>query len=135
MPIEPSLSRLASLVLAVGLVLVLFTGSPLGLHAPLDKGAHFAAFSLLTLLLWRAGGMLAFAMAAALIFAALDEWRQAYVPGRESDARDFLADLCGILATGALILLQGRLACAAAAPGLPRRPAARERRGRAGGSR
>jgi VanZ family protein len=113
---EPNLARLASLVLAVGLLILLLAGSPLTLPDPLDKGAHFAVFSLLTLLLWRSTGLLAFAAAAALAFGALDEWRQTYLPGRESDARDFLADLCGVLAAGTLILIQGKTACAESSP-------------------
>jgi VanZ family protein len=116
MPIEPQLSRLASLVFAVALLVLVLAGSPLTLPDPADKAAHFAAFSLLTLLLWRASGMPLFAVGAALAFGALDEWRQTYVPGRESDARDFLADLAGVLATGALLFMQAKPACAESSP-------------------
>ena len=102
MPIE----RLASLVFAVSLIVGLLTGTSLVLPDPLDKAAHFAAFSLLTLLLWRATEMPLVAVGAALLFGALDEWRQTYVPGRESDARDFLADPSGVLITGGLLFLK-----------------------------
>ena len=112
MPIE----RLAALVLAVSLVIGMLAGTPLVLPDPLDKAAHFTAFSLLTLLLWRATEMPLFALGAALVFGALDEWRQAYMPGRESDARDFLADLSGVLVTGLLLFLQGKQACAESSP-------------------
>ena len=112
MPIE----RLASLVFAVALLVLVLAGSPLALPAPLDKGAHFAVFSLLTLLLWRATEMPLLALGAALVFGALDEWRQAYVPGRESHAQDFLADLAGVLVTGALLFMQEKPACAESSP-------------------
>jgi VanZ family protein len=116
MPTEPGLARLASLVLAVAFLVVLLAGSPLALPDPLDKAAHFAGFSLLTLLLWHATGMPLFSIGAALLFGALDEWRQAYVPGRESDARDFLADLAGVLVTGGLLVFQARPSCAESSP-------------------
>ncbi len=110
MPIE----RLASLVFAVGLVTALLLGSPLSLPEPFDKAAHFTVFSLLTASLWRAtdGEMPLLAPAAALAFGALDEWRQVYVPGRQSDATDFIADLCGVLAATGLLLMQGKTSCA-----------------------
>ena len=116
MPIEPQLSRLAALVFSVAFLVLLLGGSPLVLPDPLDKGAHFAAFSLLTLLLWRATGIPLFAVGAAIAFGALDEWRQTYVPGRESDAQDFIADLCGALITGGLLLMQGKQPCAESSP-------------------
>jgi VanZ family protein len=123
MPTEPPFSRLAALVFAVALVLGILTGTALVLPDPIDKAAHFAAFSLLTLLLWWATDMPLVAVGAALLFGALDEWRQAYIPGRESDARDFLADVSGVLITGSLLLLK--------AAGQRRRAASRIRGGRA----
>ncbi|HEX6267517.1 MAG TPA: VanZ family protein [Burkholderiales bacterium] len=108
MPIE----RLASLVFAVALLMAVLAGSPLPLPEPLDKAAHFTAYSLLTLFLWRATDMPLLAVASALLFGSLDEWRQAYIPGRDSDAQDFLADLCGVLATGGLLLMQRKTVCA-----------------------
>jgi VanZ family protein len=116
MPTEPSFARLAALVFSVAFLVLLLGGSPLALPDPLDKGAHFAAFSLLTLLLWRATGMPLFAVGAAVAFGALDEWRQTYLPGRESDALDFLADLSGVLVTGALLSFQEKSACAESSP-------------------
>ena len=114
MPIE----RLGFLVLATGIVLVLLVGVPFALPVGWDKAAHFAAFSALTFCLWQAtgGSMPFFAVLAALAFGALDEWRQAYVPGRVSDATDFLADLAGVLAAAALVFTQRKRVCAESSP-------------------
>ena len=83
-----------------------------------DKVAHFVAFSLLTLSLWQATGgrMALFLIGAVILFGALDEWRQAYVPNRTSDAKDFLADLCAALTTGALLFMQRKTSCAESSP-------------------
>jgi hypothetical protein len=40
----------------------------------------------------------------------------AYIPGRVSDAQDFLADVCAALATGALLFMQRKTACAESSP-------------------
>ena len=112
MPIE----RPATLVLAAVLLLGILAGSPVPLPDPVDKAVHFAAFSLLALLLWKATGMLLFALACTIGFAGLDEWRQAYIPGRDSDATDLLADVCGVLATGTLLFMQRKTQCAESSP-------------------
>lgn len=112
MRIELQFVRLAAPVLIVIVVAVVLVNLPVSLPHSLDKAAHFIAFSMLTLLLWKATGMPLFAVAAALVFGALAELRQAYIPGRNSDAWDFLANLCGVLATGLVIFLQSRRACA-----------------------
>ena len=82
----------------------------------LPEALRYGVFSLLTLLLWRATEMPLLALGAALVFGALDEWRQAYVPGRASDAQDFLADLAGVLVTGALLFMQEKHVCAESSP-------------------
>jgi hypothetical protein len=97
MPIE----RLASLVSAVAVIAALLIAG--GAWAPQAWGqaAHFAAFSLLTCLLWRAmdGAMAAVALAGAL--AVLDAWRDP-----AADAAAFLAGLCGVLAAAGQLILQ-----------------------------
>jgi VanZ family protein len=110
--------RLASLAGAVALVAALLIGGGIGFADPWDKAAHFAVFSLLTFLLWHAtgGSMPALVCCAVLLLGALDEWRQAYLPGRFSDARDFLADLCGVLCTGTLLFMQRKTVCAESSP-------------------
>ena len=106
MPIE----RLASLVCAVALIAALLAASPLALPGPLDHAARFTAYSLLTLLLWKAGEMPLLALAAPLLLGALDAWRPA------ADAADFLAGACGVLASGALLFLQRKPVCAESSP-------------------
>lgn len=64
-----------------------------------DKVAHFSVYGLLATLLCRAlpagwrGALLALVIAS--FFGATDEWHQSFVPGRESDIMDWLADTSG----------------------------------------
>jgi VanZ family protein len=113
MPIE----RLGFLVLALGIVAGMLL-APATLAAGWDKAAHFVAFSALTFCLWRASGGATplLVVLAAILFAALDEWRQAYVPGRVPDAQDFLADACAVAATAALLFMQRKPVCAESSP-------------------
>ncbi len=61
---------------------------------PYDKLAHFTLFFVLASLFWLAAGgrwsILIFLVVAGL--GALDEWHQAYLPGRAVDVVDFLTD-------------------------------------------
>ena len=118
MPTELDFRRLAALVLATGIITAILIGAPMPIPNGWDKAAHFVAFSLLTLSLWQATGgrMLLFLIGAVILFGALDEWRQAYVPHRTSDAKDFLADLCAALTTGALLFMQRKTPCAESSP-------------------
>lgn len=52
-----------------------------------------------------------FSMIFASAYGASDEWHQAYVPGRFSDWRDWLADTCGGFVGGMLYVLWVRLKC------------------------
>ncbi len=74
------------------------------------EAARYAAFSLLTLLLWRASGMPRFAVGAALTFGAIDALRPA------ADAADFLAGMGGVLATAGLLLMQRKRVCVESSP-------------------
>ena len=114
MPIE----RLAFLVFAVAMIAVILIGAPVNLPEGSDKLAHFAAFSLLTLCLWQATGgeMPVLVVLSVIAFGAMDEWRQAYFPDRVSDARDFLADLCAVLSTSALLFMHKKRVCAESSP-------------------
>ena len=111
-------SRLAALVGAVAVVAVVVIGAPVSLPPGWDKVAHFAAFSLLTLLLWHStgGAMPLLLIAGVIAFGAFDELRQAYLPQRVSDAKDFLADLTAAAATGALLFMQRKSPCAESSP-------------------
>ena len=115
---ELEFSRLAALVGAVALIVVILIGVPFQIPAGWDKAAHFLAFSLLTLFLWRGtgGAMPLLVVAAVVAFGALDELRQAYLPERSSDAKDFLADLTAATATGALLFMQRKPRCAESSP-------------------
>lgn len=76
-----------------------------------DKAKHFSAFALLAVMLcyvtnssrlgWRFGGIIL----VAIVYAALDEWTQSFVPGRVCDRYDFFADCLGILTGTSLYAL------------------------------
>ena len=82
---------------------------PVDLELGLDKVAHFGAYAVLGLALGRAcrlgGWPWAAALALGLAYGALDELHQSFVPGREADAADWLADALG---TGAGLSLYHR---------------------------
>ena len=80
-----------------------------------DKPLHALEYSGFTLVLARAvttsgfrGLLLPLAITAlaSAFFAAFDEYYQSYVPGRDSSALDWLADLTGIGVTISLLLLR-----------------------------
>jgi VanZ family protein len=77
---------------------------------PWDKLAHFAVYSLITVLLWiGTAGRMTFAVIATVVaIGALDELRQAGIHGRSADAFDFLADACAGIATTTTMLLHAR---------------------------
>jgi VanZ family protein len=110
--------RLGFLFLAITIVLAMLVAGPISLSAGWDKAAHFAAFSALTFSLWRAtaGALPLLVVLAATAFAGMDEWRQAYLPDRVSDAQDFLADVAGVAATAALLFTQRKPVCAESSP-------------------
>jgi hypothetical protein len=94
-----------------GAILAVSSLPDLDLAGPLfpgcDKVAHFIEYTILGLALrYWAGGLRVFHPAGGVIFAALDEFHQSYVPGREASLADFAADMGG-LAVG--FLLTGRL--------------------------
>jgi len=64
-----------------------------------DKIAHFVEYSILgwALRYWSRNGSPRF-LAGGIAFAALDEFHQRYVPGREMSFWDFVADAAGITA-------------------------------------
>lgn len=76
-----------------------------------DKLAHFLAYALLALLLWKFVATFRRAMSARVAwllllgigaYGALDEWLQSFV-GRDMDVRDWLADMAGAAAMLALL--------------------------------
>lgn len=73
-----------------------------------DKAAHFLEYAFFVLLLIRAFSnplvssrrfvLYGLAVVVSLVFAALDEYHQKFVPGRTADLYDLAADSLGILA-------------------------------------
>jgi VanZ family protein len=63
-----------------------------------DKVVHFIEYLILgaALRYWSGEGRFAFPAAGAG-FAALDEFHQRYIPGRETSLWDFIADICGLI--------------------------------------
>ena len=80
-----------------------------------DKAMHYSAFLILTALFWyarygltrphMAGKPLYIVLAIMLVYAAMDEGLQAFVPGRDANVLDFLADVGGIVTALALVVL------------------------------
>jgi VanZ family protein len=74
-----------------------------------DKIAHFSIYTVFSYLLtrqlldittrWRSA---AIAVAIAVVFGALDEWHQRFIPGRSTEFADWLADSAGAV-VGALV--------------------------------
>lgn len=80
---------------------------------PFDKLAHFAAFGVLGLLLWvgfRGRWPLLIIMLVGCV-GALDEWRQAFLPGRAVSFGDFAMDVTAVVVVvgvmNALVKLPG----------------------------
>lgn len=71
----------------------------------IDKLVHAVLYGVLAFLATRASWVrtrawqpVAVTILAVLVFAALDEWHQAFIPGRSADPFDLLADALGALA-------------------------------------
>lgn len=65
-----------------------------------DKVAHLAMYAVLGFLALRAAWdgaarTLVVTLAAVALFAAVDEWHQAYIPSRSADIADWVADVTG----------------------------------------
>ena len=81
----------------------------------LDKLLHFIEYFIFLLLAFRAfsnppvsiRGIWAYILAStfSIIFAALDEYHQSFVAGRQSDFYDLVSDVCGIILAAVLIFL------------------------------
>lgn len=105
--------RVSSAAAAATLVISLFyVGSQpiaVGFVAePWDTLAHLAMFAAIAALLWiSAAGRWPLAVAGTVtLIGALDEWHQAYLPGRQADVSDLLAD--AVAASMTILLLRAR---------------------------
>ena len=88
---------LAAAALYMGLIFHLSSlpGGQVGIPAPWDKLAHLAEYAVLGFLLGRGSGRVSLAFLVAALYGATDELHQAFVPGREASALDWLADAAG----------------------------------------
>jgi len=86
---------------------------------PLDKVAHFGEYAVLGFALagslrrdaprrWPAVVLLAVAIGAVALYGASDELHQRFVPGRDPDVHDWLADLTGATAGALASVALGR---------------------------
>jgi VanZ family protein len=73
----------------------------------LRKGAHITEYAILGALLYRALGREALALAVGIAYAATDELRQHFVPGRHAAPIDVAIDAVG-LSVGMLVWLRVR---------------------------
>jgi hypothetical protein len=83
--------------------------------APWDKLAHTSVFALIALATGVASGTTGWrrtlwCVAGAVVLGMLDEWHQAYLPGREAGWDDLAADALGGLLGAAMLYALSRLA-------------------------
>ena len=128
-------SSAVALLAALGIVAALFIGGrqavAVGLIPhPWDKLAHAGVFALLACAIGlsskrRGWGRLAVAFSGALLVGALDEWHQVFLPGREADPSDFIADLIGSISGTVFLAMRGSrsLYDLSAVPAVPGRSA------------
>ena len=76
------------------------------MHAPLFGAVGFCCYRTFSASRVRPGTMLAIAFVASASYAALDEWHQSFVAGRDATLSDFLVDIAGVAV--ALFLVAGR---------------------------
>jgi VanZ family protein len=109
MPIE----RFVCLVSGVALALAVLAAGPHHIPAPWDKAAHFAAYGLITALLWLGTeGRAPLAVpAAVIVLGGVDEVRQLFIPGRTGDVADFLTDVLAAASFAALLFFRGKRTC------------------------
>jgi len=101
MPID----RFVCLAMGGGIMLALLFVTSHPVPQGWDKAAHFATFGLITALLWRGtcGRAPLAVLFCVIAFAALDELHQLFLPRRNAELLDFVADaaaaavVCGLL--------------------------------------
>lgn len=97
--------KVIPLIVAAAIVLALFVLGRLPraeslIPSPWDRLAHLSAYGALAICLRLGAGHLsaAWAVLTATTIGLLDDFHQAFIPGRTAAALDFLADACGALA-------------------------------------
>ncbi len=99
-PAVPWLAALVAVSMIGGLLRLGETSLAVGLiPSPWDKLAHALTFGTIALSLWLATRQrwLGACVGIAFAIAVYDEWRQLYLPGREADLLDLLANTTGIV--------------------------------------
>ncbi len=99
-PAVPWLAALVAMSMIGGLLRLGETSLAVGLiPSPWDKLAHALTFGTIALSLWLATRQrwLGACVGIAFAIAVYDEWRQLYLPGREADLLDLLANTTGIV--------------------------------------
>lgn len=103
------------MLLALGILVGLFVlgSQPVAVNLippPWDKLAHGGIFALLACGIGVASGLhgrrrLLFAVSAAVLIGAVDEWHQMYLPGRQASWIDLAADVVGSMAGAVLLVI------------------------------
>ena len=80
------------------------------LHPPFDKVVHAGSFGILALLLYFATGRPLLAVLLASLYGISDEFHQSFVPGRDADLFDWVADTLGaaLAMSAALFIIRWR---------------------------
>jgi VanZ family protein len=106
--------RFVCLTTGVGIMLALLSVGAPRIPPHWDKVAHFVCFALITALLWRGtAGRAPFAvLGAVIVFGALDELHQLFMPQRTADLLDFAADASAALTVAGVLLIRRKISCA-----------------------
>ena len=78
------------------------------LRPPLDKVAHAGSFGILALLFYFAKGRALISILLASLYGLSDEFHQSFVPGRDVDLFDWVADTLGAALAVSTVLLLNR---------------------------
>jgi len=105
-----------AMLLMLGIMVSLFVGGaqPIAVNlipSPWDKLAHGVIFALLAWAIGVASGLsdwqrLILAFFGSLLVGVLDEWHQAYLPGRQAGWPDLIADVVGSTVGTALLAIE-----------------------------
>src|SRR5437868_15452543 len=105
--------RFVCLASGAGLMLALLFIGAHRLPPHWDKAAHFVCFSVITALLWRgtAGRAPLAVLASVIVFGALDEVHQIFMPARSAEFLDFVADAAAAMAVCGVLFVRRKTLC------------------------
>ena len=106
--------RFVCLATGVGIMLALLFIGAHRVPQGWDKVMHFTCFALITALLWRgtAGRAPLAVLASVVLFGALDELHQTFMPGRSAELLDFVTDAAAAIAVCGVLFIRGKTLCA-----------------------